>query len=78
MAALDSTNMCKFAVRRFASVTLIPPTNRLALELVRPVLWQGGRLVWLLPRLILCLLLFPRLFLPKLSPLAFILPFALD
>ena len=66
MATLDSTNVGKFAVRRFTSVALIPPTNRLALELVRPVLRQRGRL-WLvcfLPRLILCLLLFPRLLLP--------------
>ena len=40
MATLDSTNMGEFAVRRFTSVTLIPPTNWLALELIRPVLRQ--------------------------------------
>ena len=38
---LDGTYMCEFAVGRFAGVALIPPTNRLALELVGPVLRQG-------------------------------------
>ena len=80
MATLDGTYMCEFAVGRFAGVALIPPTNRLGLELVGPVLRQGVGLwlICLLPRLILSLLLFPRLFLPQLSPLAFPFPFALD
>ena len=80
MATLDGTYMCEFAVGRFAGVALIPPTNRLALELVSPVLGQGIGLwlLCLLPSLVFCLLLFPRLFLPELAPFAFPFPFALD
>ena len=80
VTALDSADVCEFAVGRFTGITLTPPTDGLALELVRPVLGKrvGLRLVCLLPRLVLCLLPFPRLLFPILAPFPLAFPFTLE
>ena len=62
MAALDSTDMSEFAVRRFASTTLVPSTDGLPLELFGPVFGKIGRL-WLFSLfegLVVCANFLPR------------------